>query len=252
MEIMLVCNIGNRNITMAFFTNGEWSALYRISSKDTRAFDEYKAMLTTVLPAAFLARCNAVAVSSVVPSLNAVFFQALRSITGRAVLTVHAGLRIPLLRPPKELGHDLLANAVASFTNSKGKASITADFGTALTLTAVKKTGEIAGVSISPGLGIALQALVQNTTQLTTIALAMPQTALGTTTEGAINAGLMLGYRHLTRGIAAEMQEELGEETKLFATGGFVKDIAPACGIFDVIDSYHTLRGIHIIAEQNL
>ncbi len=249
---MLVCNIGNTNITMAFFINGAWSDLYRISSRDTHTSDEYRTILNTILPAASLASCEAVAVASVVPSLNALFFEALHIITRQTVLAVHAGLRVPILNPQQQLGHDLLANAVASFVASPSQASVTADFGTALTLTAVRKNGEVAGVSISPGLSTALQALVQNAAQLTAISLAMPQHALGTTTEASINAGLMLGYKHLTRGIALQMQEELGEDAKFFATGGFVKYIAPACGIFDVIDSYHTLNGIRIIAEHNL
>ncbi len=248
---MLVCNIGNTNIAMAFFINNVWNTLYRISSKNIRTFDEYKTLLTAMLPYSSLKCCTIVAVSSVVPSLTAVFCSALQSVANCTVHMIHGGLRISLLHSPKELGNDLLANAVASFENSEGKASITADFGTALTLTAVRKTGEVAGVSISPGLDIALQSLVQNATQLSTVTLAMPQTALGTTTESAINVGMMLGYRHLTCGIISEMKEELGEETKLFATGGFVKAIAPACGIFDVIDNYHTLQGIRIIAEQN-
>ena len=78
----------------------------------------------------------------------------------------------PLQKPiPSELGSDLFANAVATYNKSKGKASITVDFGTALSFIATQSSGSIAGVIIAPDVNISLQALVKNTSLLKDITL---------------------------------------------------------------------------------
>lgn len=250
--MILACNIGNTHIAISFYINKEWKSIHRINSKVIRTFDEYEILFRGILSSYDISKCTLVAIASVVPSLTFIVKDAFYKIMGVPILNVNADLKLPISNTPRELGNDLLANAVGGFVNSNGKAAIIVDFGTALTCTAVNSTGEVMGVSISPGIHNAYCTLIANASLLSNIPLVMPHKALATTTEDAINVGVMLGYKYLVRGIVMQMQEELGEEVKYFATGGYAEHIASQCDIFHVVNQYHTLDGIRIIAEHNI
>ena len=252
----LIVNIGNTNITMALYNTRQntaqpWGVVYRIPLNLCSSPEDTHKNIVAVIPPQYKTACAHIIICSVVPSITDTVSYALQSVFSTASL-YHIALQpsLPIPTPPAELGRDLLANAISAWKKSdEHTATITADFGTALTCTATNSSGTIIGVSITPGITIAHEALVHHAAQLPLTTLSVPKSALGTTTESSINAGIMLGYVHLTRGILNQMKKELAEPVKLFATGGCAPLIAPACDIFDVIDLYHTLDGIRILAE---
>ena len=134
-------------------------------------------------------------------------------------------------------------------------ASITVDMGTALTFIAVDGGGAILGVSITTGIETALNALIKNTGQLQQYDLKIPAQALGKTTHESLNSGIMLGYKHLIKGMVNQIKDEVGEPMKVYATGGLselMKSLsAPHDTVFDEINPYHTLDGLSILATYN-
>lgn len=193
-----------------------------------------------------------VVLSSVVPDITACIERILNEIFSCPLLLVSTKLKSPLQAPvPEELGTDLFANAVAGHSKSRGKASTTIDFGTALSFTAVRGNGSIAGVAIATGIDTGLEALVSGAAGLSSIALQVPQTVLGSTTEAALCSGLVLGTQYLVSGLCERIAWELGEPCQLYATGGNAELYETVPELFDETDPYHTLKGLVTLAEWN-
>lgn len=271
-DLVLAVNIGNTTIALSFYEFGyEFGhevgyesdgdvrtktrrPIFRVSSKCPKTTDEYECAFRALLPPEDCARCALVAVCSVVPEKTPLISAALQRVISRAqMLPIRHGLALPIPRPIAHMGLDLVANAVSAAAKSNGRANITADFGTALTLTAVRADGIIAGVSIGPGVGTSLASLAAGASQLTLLPLEQSKTALGTTTASALNAGFALGFRHMVTGLVAQMKKEMGSpNARVFATGGDARLIAEGCAVFDAVDEHHTLDGIFLIARRNI
>ena len=91
----------------------------------------------------------------------------IEKLIGRAPIVLGPSLydRLPVTVPESalhEIGTDLVCDAVSAWTYYRSSC-IVADFGTALTFTAIGDEGDIRGVAIAPGLGTALQALFRDT-----------------------------------------------------------------------------------------
>jgi type III pantothenate kinase len=156
----------------------------------------------------------------------------------------------PRVEIPAELGNDLLANAVAVW-NRYQRAAIAVDFGTALTFTAVSGVGEIAGVSIAPGLRSAVAALSRNTAQLPGVDLVPPPSALARTTVHSIQSGVVYGYVGLVKEVTERMSQAMDERAIIVATGGLAETFAPVAGFFDAVDQWLTLDGLRRLGELN-
>ena len=125
------------------------------------------------------------------------------------------------------------------------------DFGTALTLSAVDRRGNVLGCSIAPGLVTAVNALFGSTAQLPQVELKLPETAMGRDSQQSIRAGIMLGYAGLVDSLIKRTEEEIGERLYVIATGGLSKTISPLIPRIDTLDGLHTLKGLRLIAELN-
>lgn len=268
--MLLAIDIGNSNVVLSIWNGKKWEATSRITSKNEQGSskeDKYHEFITAYF--SDNKPIDTVIISSVVPDLTDIIQDICSKNLKAHIMLVDFNMKSPLCSPPSELGQDLFANAVASYTKSNfvmkrsvistnktiPTASLTVDLGTALTFTAVNSQGEIAGVAISTGIESSFKALVGNTAQLSEYKLYIPESALGLNTHESLNSGIMLGYRHLIKGMVAQIKSELNENTKVFATGGLsglMKTLAPPYDtIFDEINLYHTLDGLRILAEYN-
>ncbi len=154
-----------------------------------------------------------------------------------------------LIRNPYEIGADLVANAVAAFDRFK-KNCVVVDFGTALTFTTVSASGEIAGVSIAPGIKTAIRSLSQHTAKLFDVPAEMPKSVLGKGTTHAIQAGVMIGYEGMVLHMLNRIREELNDTGLMtVATGGLCMSIPSLQPVFSEIDPHLTLTGLKIISE---
>lgn len=153
---------------------------------------------------------------------------------------------------PKQIGPDRLANAaaLAPLTTS----AIAIDFGTAVTFDVLSphEGGTYLGGVIAPGLGALCHDLHQRTALLPRIELAEPESAIGKSTEHAMQVGAVIGYRGLIREILKALAEELPTAPIIYATGGDAALIAARMPEIEIVDENLTLRGIQKIAALNL
>ena len=151
---------------------------------------------------------------------------------------------------PYEVGADRLVNAIAAYDRIAG-ACVVVDFGTGINFDAVSADGEYLGGAIAPGVEISLTALTERGARIPRIELAEPETAIGKSTRGAIQSGVIFGFAGLIDGVARRVERELGGDPTFIATGGLAGAIAPFCETIDEVDDLLTLKGLKLIWERN-
>ena len=141
-------------------------------------------------------------------------------------------------------------NAVAAYERF-GDACVVVDFGTGINFDAVSAAGEYLGGAIAPGVEISLTALTERGARIPRIDLAEPESAIGKSTRGAIQSGVVYGFAGLIDGVARRIEAELGEGVPFIATGGLAAAIVPFCETIDEVDDLLTLTGLRLIDERN-
>lgn len=195
------------------------------------------------------------AISSVVPLLSVEWHCLMHDLLGAEPLMISSSLpcAMPIaLKNPAELGADRLANAMGA-QDRYGAPVIVVDFGTATNIDVVDAQGHFAGGSIMPGLMLSAQALFSRAAKLSSVPLLAPPHALGTSTETAVQSGLIVGTATMVEGLVGRIKSELAEKTKhpvdapVIATGGLAQTIAACTTLFDAVDRDLTLHGIYCI-----
>jgi type III pantothenate kinase len=150
---------------------------------------------------------------------------------------------------PRESGADLVAAAIGA-RERFGAPSIVVSYGTATVFVAISADGAYAGVAIAPGITISIDALVSRTAKLPQVALEMPGTAIGRTTETALQAGIVFGFIGQTEAIVARMRADMGVAARVIATGGLATSFAPNVACIDEIDPHLSLIGLRLFYES--
>jgi type III pantothenate kinase len=150
---------------------------------------------------------------------------------------------------PAQIGADRLANAAGVLTRH-GAPAIIIDFGTAVTFDVISDQPAYCGGVIAPGLGAMSAYLPGKTALLPVIELEEPASAIGKSTEHAMQAGAVFGYRGLVKEIIARIRMELGGKPKIIATGGDAALIARGVCEIDVVDPDITLDGLRQVAAR--
>jgi type III pantothenate kinase len=261
---LLAADVGNTNITLGLFTDGELVGSWRATTHAAATPDEFAALTADLLAldGHRLDELEAVALASVVPPLTATFERFVRTRVGLEPLIVDAAsladhLRIEIDRPA-EAGADRLCNALAARTEFGGPA-IVVDLGTSTNFDLISAEGAYIGGAIAPGLGLSLEALVGYASKLPRIELRRPPHAIGANTIHAMQSGTVLGYIGLVSGLLTALRGELLERSPaesrvtVIATGGYTQDdwLREVPGI-DGIEPDLTLRGIRYAHEAIL
>jgi type III pantothenate kinase len=152
---------------------------------------------------------------------------------------------------PAQIGADRLANAIGVVARH-GAPAIVIDFGTAVTFDVISSEPAYLGGAIAPGLGAMSDYLARRTALLPRISLAEPEHAIGKSTEEAMQAGAVFGYRGLIRGILRRLFREIDGRPAVVATGGDAALIASEMPEVGCIDVDITLEGLRIAAMRNL
>ena len=200
------------------------------------------------------ASVTGIAISSVVPPIDALLREVMESFFNLRPLFVEPGVKtgLPVLTDnPAEVGADRIVNCVAAFERYGGP-TIVVDLGTATTFDVISAKGEFLGGAISPGLGISANALFGKAARLSQVQIRKPAKVIGTGTTDNIQIGLYYGYIGLVDGICERMVAELGPATKVIGTGGFAKLIAADSKYLKTVDANLTLDGVRLVYERNL
>ena len=253
---LLAADVGNTNVTLGLFTDGELVGSWRATAHAGATPDEIAAMVSQMLAldGHRLDELEAVALASVVPPLTGTFERFVRTRIGLEPLIVDAAsleglLRIEIDRPA-EAGADRLCNALAARAEFGGPA-IVIDLGTSTNFDLLSAEGAYIGGAIAPGLGLSLEALVGYASKLPRIELRRPPQAIGTNTIHAMQSGTVLGYIGLVSGLLTALRGELLERSPadsrvtVIATGGYTHEpwLQDVPGI-DAMEPDLTLRGI--------
>ena len=253
--MLLTIDMGNTCITLGVFDGDELKVVARLATERARTDDQYAIDLRDILCLHGVQpqELDGAILCSVVPVLTGVICQAVRKITGLDTLVLGPGVKTGLnikLDNPAQLGADLVAGAVAAVARFP-LPCIIFDLGTATTIFAVDRHGDFLGGAIAPGIGISLDALATRTSQLPYVSLEAPRHAIGANTVESMRSGLVLGTACMMEGLAARMEEELGETATLVATGGRAPGIVAECKReIHLVDTL-LLDGLRLIWQKN-
>lgn len=253
--MLLAIDIGNTNITLGVFDERRLVSTWRISTDTRRLPDEYGLLVSSILPLKGVSPEDVTdaCLCSVAPTLTATFEEVCKSFFKVNPLIVSAGVKTGvsiLYDNPRDVGADRIADAVAAYRLYGGPVIIV-DFGTATVFDAISRDGEYMGGSLAPGVGVAADALFLSTSQLRRVELTPPESAIGRNTVAALQSGLILGHVGLVEGMVTRFKREMGEESRVVATGGLAEIIAQETKVFDDINPDLTLIGLRFIYEMN-
>jgi len=252
--MLLAVDIGNSNIVWGLYEQQSLQGHWRVATDACRTADEYGLLFRGLLETEGLHKSHITGaiLSSVVPSLTNTFEEMIEAYFHHIPLVVSADLDLGLTVTypnPHEIGSDRLVNAAAAYAHYR-TGLIIVDFGTATTFCAVTKSGEYVGGAIAPGLGIAADALYSRTAKLPKIDLSRPKTVIGKDTVTSMQSGLIFGYAGMVDELVTRMQRELGQQTKVIATGGLASLIAPESRTIQEVGPDLTLGGLELLYRR--
>ena len=254
-KLLLVIDIGNTLVVLGLYRDVNLEATWKLSSQTTRTSDECWIIFKQwcIDAGIDLAEISGVVISSVVPSLSAVFQNMISVYLNREPVLVDAetdtGLKIRY-QIPKHVGADRLCNSLAAVT-IYGCPAIVVDLGTATTFDVVSENYEYLGGAISLGLTGASNELHRLAAKLPRVDLKFPEKVVGTSTEQSIQSGIMWGTVSLIDGMIEKIESEMQwKNSQVIATGGASNLILKYSQTIKQYNPFLTLEGMRLIYHR--
>lgn len=253
--MLLVIDVGNTEIVIGIYHSEELKTIWRLSSKMHRTADESWIILKMWCTTCDISLdgLKGVVISSVVPSLTAVFTEMSRKHLNLEPVIINAdldtGLTI-LYDMPSAVGADRICNAVAGFSNYGGPLIIV-DYGTATTFDVISCKGEYLGGVIALGLLSASQELHRLAAKLPRVDSVFPPSVVGHSTESSIQSGIMWGTVSMVDGMIDKIIEEMEwSDVQIVATGGIAIKVVEKSKRIQKVFPHLTLEGMRIIFKR--
>ena len=251
---MLLCiDMGNTMIKFGVFDDDKLKCTYTIATDLNKTTDEYALNFQIFLKENALTDCISDCIlSSVVPSLTKTISAMVTKCTGVDALLLQSGIKTGLtikIDQPKELGSDLVADAVGAVTKY-GHPVFIVDLGTANKIFAVDKNGVFIGGVITIGVGVSLRSLSTSTSLIPSVSLEKIGSVIGKSTKESVSSGIFYGTNHLIRGLISDFVKELGYDAKVVLTGGNAQHFRSI--FYDYIyDENLSIDGLAIIHKKS-
>jgi type III pantothenate kinase len=255
-KAVLVIDVGNTNITFGVYRGKTQVTSFRMMSQTTRTSDEFGIDLIAMLSAGGIEKENieGCIIASVVPKVMHALVSSIIKYLGMRPYIVGPGIKTGIritTENPKEIGPDLIVDAVAGFELYGGPVLVI-DYGTATTYELINEKGEFFTGVLSPGIRISAKALWEDTAKLPEIEIRKPESILARETISSMQAGLMYGQIGQSRYIINRMKEESGlTDMKVVATGGLGRMLVDDIPEIDEYNPALTLEGLRILYDKN-
>lgn len=253
--MLMVLDVGNTHMVIGVFKDNELVQDWRIHTDAGITEDEFNVTISNLFSTKniYEADITKVVISSVVPSMMRMldaFCQKYLSCT--PVWIDSSNVDMPILYTnPSEVGADRLVNAIAAFHKYQ-TSMIIIDFGTATTFDVISEKGEYLGGAISPGIGIAAEALFQRASKLPRVDLTgPPETVVGKDTMTSMKSGIVYGYAELVDGMVRRIKKEMPSlSPKVIATGGLASIMYNISETIESVEPGLTLEGLKVISDK--
>lgn len=263
--MLLAFDVGNTNIVLGVFKDGEMLTNWRLETDNRKSADEYGMIIHQLFKYENLefAEVKDVIISTVVPSILYTLQHLSQKYFNKRAMVIGPGIKTGLVVKydnPKQVGADRIVNAVAAHAKYGGPL-IVIDLGTATTFCAITEKAEYIGGTIAPGLKISSDALFEKTAKLPKVELEEPGHVICRNTINSMQSGLVYGHMGLVEFIVRRMKHELIEycgsgditekDIKVIATGGMASLVDSGVDCINYVDKLLTLEGLQIIYNKN-
>ena len=247
--MIFVADVGNTEMVLGMFESDRLAEHWRLTTERNRTCDELAFLLRGLLQETAHAadEITAAAISSVVPALHRALhggFSKVLDVEPQFLTPTNCGIGLDV-REPHAVGADRIANTIAAHAVFGGPCLVI-DFGTATNFDLVGANGAFLGGAIAPEMEIAARALTDRAAQLHSIPLEVPASVLGKTTTENLQAGIVLGFLDLVRGLVERFQREVPTLSHVIATGGRADLFAKNIDSIDEVVPFLTLQGLRL------
>jgi type III pantothenate kinase len=245
--MLLALNVGNTNLLAGLIQNGKTaSSRHPIDSID---FKKVILEITENEP-----EITGSIISSVNPTMTSHLINAVKEIFSLnfepVVVNPKMNMTLDLSRYGGNVGSDRIVVCEAAFAKYSAPL-IVFDFGTATTINVVDGGGRFIGGSIFPGLMTGINALANNTAQLSQIDLTPNTPLIGRNTEECIASGAIFGNAALADGMSERISELSGQTATVVITGGNSDYVIPFCRTEVIHDPNLLLEGLCMLYNLN-
>ncbi|PWA12141.1 type III pantothenate kinase [Pueribacillus theae] len=253
--MIFVLDVGNTNIVLGVFKNGELHKHWRIGTSQQKTEDEYAMIIKELFRSENIVfnDIKGIIISSVVPPIMSSLELMCKKYFHVDPLIIGPGIKTGLdikYENPREVGADRIVNAVAAI-DMYDCPLIIVDFGTATTFCYVNEKKHYMGGVIAPGIKISTEALFTYAAKLPRIEITKPDMVIGRNTVSAMQSGIFYGYVGQVEGIVNGIKKQFNTDPKIIATGGLASLIAQGTDIIDHVDPFLTLKGLYLIFVKN-
>jgi type III pantothenate kinase len=248
--MLLVIDVGNTNTKVGLCDDAGIRVSWTITTRREQTADEYGLFIEALLRSSGVEarEVSAVAMSNVVPPIQ----QALEWMSEKYFKVspmVITGLTSPLpleVDEPREVGPDRIISCVAARA-IYGAPVIVVDLGTATRFDCVNARGAFVGGAIAPGIGVAIDALVNRAARLFRVEMVRPETAIGRNTITNIQSGMIFGFAGLVDGLVDRVKVELDGQPTVVGTGGHAALIAGLSRTIQHVNGDLKLEGLRLV-----